>query len=114
MPFGGTDIAAKTEQMTVKDSRFVSAAATLTRLQPNLHVAGGTGSFTITFEDPSKFGVGVGTIMLDSITSGTVTVAFPSGQPANVSLTVAKDMVVGYSNGSEWFRLASIAGGTYA
>ena len=114
MPTGGADTQGTVQQVAVLTKKHVSAAHTIVIQQPHVKVAGGTGGFTITFGDPAEFSERHSSVMLDSISSGTVTVAFPSAQPANVSLTAAKDMVLAYSNGHEWFRVCSIAGGTYA
>lgn len=114
MPTGGANTQATVQATAALSKKHVSAAHTIVVQQPHVKVAGGTGGFTITYGDPAEFTEQLATVMLDSITSGTVTVAFPSAQPANVSLTAAKDMVVAYSNGHEWFRVCSIAGGTYA
>ena len=113
MPKGGIDLNTPLNMTTAVDNSYVSAAATMTRRTAVIKVAGGTGGFTVTFGDPCDMDGMVGLVFLDSITSGVVTVAFPSSQPASLTLSTAKDFVMAIAKGGEWCLLQKLVGGSY-
>ena len=113
MPKGGIALNAALDLITAVDNSYVTTTATMTRTTPVIKVAGGTGGFTVTFGDPTAMDGMVGLVFLDSITSGLVTVAFPSTQPASLTMSTAKDFVMAVAKGGEWLLLQKLVGGSY-
>lgn len=114
MALGGTNKSSSLAVITNETITRKSAAATLTSLEKKVYVTGGTGGFTITLCNAAECANETVVVQLASITSGTVTVAAPTGDPSGISvpMTVAEDTLVAWSDGERWHQFVAVSGGS--